>query len=156
MRRWTMIIGASAVTAALGGCSAAANVKAAEAEIAAFHARLDRGDAAGLYADGARDLKAATAPARFTAFLQGARAKLGRFKAGKTVGWNDSHHSSGHFVTIAYSATYEKAAAQETFVYRLTDGRAKLAGYHVSSDAFVIEPRSPDKRAFIVPIQPAS
>ena len=44
----------------------------------------------------------------------------------------------GHFVTVNYAATYARGAAEESFVYRIDDGHAALAGYHVNSDALIL------------------
>lgn len=135
MRRTMMaMLGA----AALAGCSLGAEVPVAEKAIAAFHAQLDAAQFGPIYAGSASDMKNTTTEPRLTAFLAAVHRKLGLFKSGKSLGWNENINGNGHFVTINYQATYERGVAAENFVYRIDNGKAVLAGYHVNSDALIL------------------
>ncbi len=46
--------------------------------------------------------------------------------------------TSGHYVAISYAAKYERGEAVENFVFAIADGKAGLAGYHVNSDALIL------------------
>lgn len=83
-------------------------------------------------------MKNASTEAALTALLAAVHRKLGMFRSGKPVSWNDNYSTGGEFVTIGFVADYERGAAQESFVFRITDGAAKLAGYHVNSNALIL------------------
>ncbi len=135
MRRTvTMMLGALA----LAGCSIGADVPVADKAIVAFHTALDAGQFAAIYAQSAKDMKDTTTEPRLTAFLGAVHRKLGTFKSGKSVGWNDNVNGNGHFISINYQATYERGPAAESFVYRIDNGKATLVGYHVNADALIL------------------
>ena len=75
---------------------------------------------------------------KFVAFLAAVHRKLGVMKSTKQRGWNVNYHTSGTFVTLTYATTYERGEAVEQFVYRLRAEQALLAGYHVNSEALVL------------------
>ena len=121
----------------VAGCSGTGSVKIAEQGIEKFHAEFNAGHYAQLYDASAQDMKAATKREEFISFLAGAHKKLGPFKSGKQVGWNDNYATGGHFVTIQYESQFARGAAQEQFVFRVSDDKPILAGYHVNSNLFV-------------------
>ena len=51
--------------------------------------------------------------------------------------WNINYHTSGTFATLVYKTQYAEGEATETFVYRIKDETALLAGYHVNSNALI-------------------
>jgi len=123
---------------ALSACSPGADTEAAEKSIASFHADLNAGKLDKIYDDSGSELKAAANKDKFTKILNAVHTKLGMFKNGKSVGWNDNVTTGGHFVTINYQATYDKGAAAENFVFRVAGGGSALVGYHVNSDALLL------------------
>lgn len=135
MRRTTVtMLGALA----LAGCSFGADVPVAEKAIAGFHAQLDAAQFGPIYARSASEMRKTTSQPHLTAFLDAVHRKLGLFKSGKSIGWNDNVNTSGHYVAINYQAVYEHGPAAENFVYRIDNGKATLAGYHVNSDVLVL------------------
>ena len=135
MRRATAgMIGALA----LAGCSFGADVPVAEKAIAAFHTQLDAAQFGPIYAQSADEMKKDTTQAQLADFLAAVHRKLGPFKSGKSIGWNDNVNTGGHYVTINYQATYERGPATESFVYRIDDGKAALVGYHVNSNVLIM------------------
>ena len=136
MMRRTMVTMLGAL--ALAGCSFGADVPVAEKAITAFHAQLDAAQFGPIYVQSASEMRKSTTQPHLIAFLEAVHRKLGLFKSGKSIGWNENVTPSGHFVTINYQATYEHGPAAENFVYRITDGKASLVGYHVNSDALIM------------------
>jgi hypothetical protein len=128
-----------AALAGLAACSPGIDVPAAERGVAAFHAALDAGRYGAIYSASSDEMKRTTSAEDLTRLLEAVRGRLGRFRAGSTRNWNDSRTTSGRFVTLDYAASYERGAAEENFVFRIDDGRAALAGYHVDSRS-LIEP----------------
>jgi uncharacterized protein DUF3887 len=125
--------------AALGaGCSPLQDTRAADAGIATFHQKLNTQDFAGIYAGAGPEMKAATTQDALVRMLAAINRKLGKFQSGKDIGWNDNVNTSGHFLTVNYSAQYDRGAATESFVYRVDGSQAQLVGYHISSDALIL------------------
>jgi hypothetical protein len=131
------LIGVAALVL-LGGCSAGADVATGEREIASFHEALNRGQLATIYDSADPTFRQSAKRDEFEQLLSAIQRKLGPFQSGKTQTWNDNVTTGGHYVTISYAASYSRGGAQENFVYRLVDGRARLAGYHVNSTALIV------------------
>ena len=122
----------------LAGCSASADTTVAEHAVDAFHNMLDAGQFEALYVGSAEDLQKVTTQQNFVALLGAIHKKLGNVKATTRQTWNVNYHTSGTFVTLNYSTTYVSGDAAEQFVYRMQDGKALLVGYHVNSNALVV------------------
>ena len=133
MRSWLAV-----VIVVLAGCSASADTKIAEHAVDAFHKMLDAGQFEALYLGSAEDLQKATTQHDFVVLLGAIHKKLGNVKASTRQTWNVNYHTSGTFVTLVYSTTYVGGEAAEQFVYRMQDGKALLAGYHVNSNALLV------------------
>ncbi|MEA3032511.1 MAG: hypothetical protein QOH86_527 [Sphingomonadales bacterium] len=133
--------------AALGGlaaCSPGSDVPAAERGVAAFHAALDAERYAAIYAASSAEMKRTTSAEDLSRLLAAVHGRFGRFRAGSTRSWNDSRTTSGRFVTLDYTATYERGAVAENFVFRIDDGQVALAGYHVDPRSMIdVEPEPP-------------
>jgi len=132
--RWVAIAGCLA----LGACSFGADVPVAEKAVEGFHAQLNAGQFDTVYENGSADLKSTATRTDITALLGAIHRKLGAFKHGKTVSWNDNVTTAGHMITLGYEAAYQNGMASEQFVYRIDHGRAALAGYHISSNQLVL------------------
>jgi hypothetical protein len=129
---------AAVVLACLAGCSPAQDTKTATAEISAFHQKLDAEDFEGIYQTADPAFKAASPEPSFVPLLAAIHHKLGKFQSGSMAGWNDNVTTNGHFITLNYSAKYERGDAMENFVYRVDAQPARLVGYHVSSNALIM------------------
>jgi hypothetical protein len=122
----------------VAGCSAGNDVPVAQQAITIFHHQLDAGQFAAIYNGSSADMKSASGGGDLTQLLAAVHRKLGAFQSGSAIGWNDNYGTGGHFVTINYSAKYARGDASENFVYRLSNDKAALAGYHIASNALVI------------------
>jgi hypothetical protein len=131
-------IAALALAAQAAACSPMQDMHAADGEIATFHQKLDAQDFAGIYGASAPEMKGASTQDSLVRLLAAIHRKLGNFRSGKDVGWRDNVNTSGHYLSISYSATYDRGAATEDFVYRIDGAKALLAGYHISSDALIL------------------
>ena len=126
-----------ALALVLAGCSMSGDSKVAQAEVVTFHALLDAGQFDKIYDDAAVDLKKATPKEKFVELLQAIHRKLGNTRASDMKGWNVNYGTGGNFATLTYQTVYADDQASEQFVYRLEDGKALLAGYHIESDALI-------------------
>ncbi len=133
-KRWA----AMGIAAALSACSMAKDVPAATVEIDRFHASLNAGRFEPVWQAAAPDLKTASPEPAFVRLLYAVHRKLGAFKSGKATGFNENVSGAGTFVSIGYASSYQRGSAIEQFIYRIGEGRPTLAGYHVSSDALIL------------------
>jgi hypothetical protein len=127
-----------AAISCLAACSSGADTQLAQQAVTQFHAALDSGQSAAIYDASADDLKKVSTREKFAAFLDAVHRKLGNSKSSTQRGWGVNYQSSGTFVTLTYGTTYSEGDATEQFVYRLADDQALLVGYHITSNAFVL------------------
>jgi hypothetical protein len=123
---------------ALASCSVGQDLPAANAAVGAFHQKLNAGDFAGIYDAASPDLKNLSSQADFTQLLSAVHRKLGNYQSGSAGSWNDNVNTTGHFISLTFSAKYERGSADESFVYRVDGAKLALAGYHVSSNALIV------------------
>ena len=122
----------------LGACSPGRDVPVAEKAVATFHAQLNANRFDAVYAGAAPEFRSATSGPVLTRLLSTVHRKLGDFRTGKTMGWNDNVSTSGHIVSLRYAASYARGPAMESFSYRIDGDAAVLVGYHTSSDALIL------------------
>jgi hypothetical protein len=127
-----------AAALALSACSIGKDVPVAEAAATSFHQQLDAGKFVDTWQYAAPELRAATPKDEWLKMLDVVHRKLGKFRSTKTVGWNDNFNNGQHYVVLNQQAEYERGSAQEQFVYRIAAGKAALAGYHVNSNALIL------------------
>ena len=133
MKRMLAALGALALAA----CNPAADTKAAEDGVVAFHQAMDAGQFAAIYQGSASDMKSSASEDDLIKLFSALHSKLGNYKSGKTVSWNDNSNTSGHYVTLVREAEFEHGSGKEEFVFLIEGKRAVLAGYHVSSNALI-------------------
>jgi hypothetical protein len=129
----------AALVVVVAGCSMSADTKLAEEAVARFHTMLDAAQFAAIYADAADELKKVTTQDKLTALLEAVHRKLGTVKSSMRQTWNVNYHTSGTFITLTYATSYEGGDASEQFIYRLQGADARLAGYHINSEALVLK-----------------
>jgi hypothetical protein len=134
MRRLAILAGALGLVAQ--GCSMA-DTSAAEAEVTKFHAALGDARFGEIYAAAAEDLKSKATEPQFTELLDAVNRKLGKVKTTQHSGWKVNYSTSGNYVTLVDNTTYEHGEADEQFVYRMQHKDARLAGYHINSNALI-------------------
>lgn len=114
-----------------------ADTALAEAAVPDFHQALDSGQFDQLYEDGADELKQAVQRQDFVALLDAVHRKLGDVSSSTKSGWNVNYHTSGTFVTLTYDTAFSQGKATEQFVFKLSDSKALLVGYHINSNDLV-------------------
>ena len=129
---------AAALLFGLGACSMGADLPIADQAVTRFHKMLDAGQNAQIYRESAQEMKNAGPEAKLDAFLSAVHRKLGTVTKATRQGFNDQMNTGGHYITMTYATTYTRGEATETFVYKISDGKAALVGYNVNSDALII------------------
>jgi hypothetical protein len=63
--------------------------------------------------------------------------EITRFRRRITQTWK-AHQISGTHVVLVYKTTYTRGETEEQFVFQIQNGAATFVGYHVNSNALVI------------------
>ena len=140
MRRSTVfLVGSLLVLAgALQGCSRKSR-QVAEAATQELRERYSRAEFDQIYAASAPELWTQSTHDDFVKVMQGVTRKLGDYRSSTVTGWRWFAGTNGTTVTLGYRTVFEKGAADEEFVWKVHNHAAKLAGYHISSNAFLAE-----------------
>jgi hypothetical protein len=150
---------AALALAGLSACSMKNDVGAVTNQIAQFHQAMNAGQYEAIYSGASAEMQASAGKAATIGRLAAIHAKLGAFVSGEAVSWADNFESSwtnganvgGHSVTARYAARYERGAAEETFVYRVSEKGVALLKYDIGSAAPAAPPpvrrrqRPPDR-----------
>jgi hypothetical protein len=83
------------------------------------------------------DLRANEARSEFITTLAAVRTKLGSMRATRRTGFNARVDSSGTFVELEYETEFENGTGTEEFTWEISNGRARLLSYNVSSRALL-------------------
>jgi hypothetical protein len=122
-----------------GGCGARANIRNAEAAVIKFHSQLDAGSFDQIHTESDDTMKKATTREKFVELLAAISRKLGHVQSADRTGFNISFVPSGKFVRLGYATKFDADAATEEFVFRIDNEGARLAGYHINSDALIVK-----------------
>jgi hypothetical protein len=121
----------------VGGCSSGQDIAAAEGQISRFRQLMATQEFGRIYAEAAAELRKAATEQDMVNLLAAVDRKLGAVKGAEKNGWNVNFQTSGTFVTLGFKTQFERGSGVETFVYRVADGRALLAAYHINSNALI-------------------
>lgn len=135
MRNVMLAVG---LTYLIAACSMSADTQLADQEVPKFHASLNDGGFDALYDAGANELKTAATKQDFVKLLEAVHRKLGNVEKTEKTGWNVNYDTRGTFVTLTYTTNFTRGSGSEQFVYRLEKNRALLVGYHINSNALIV------------------
>jgi opacity protein-like surface antigen len=120
------------------GCSSRQNINAAKSEVSHFREQLADHKFAELYAETSNALKKSTTEEQFVQLLAAIDRKLGAVKNAEENGWKIDYNTSGTTVTLDFKTSFERGDATESFVYRIEGGKPLLVGYHINSNAMLV------------------
>jgi hypothetical protein len=121
----------------VAGCSSGQDLALAEAGITRFRELMAAQQFGQIYSEAAADLKKATTEPELTRLLAAIDRKLGAVKGAEKNGWSLNYNPSGTSVTLKLKTQFERGTGAETFVYRITSGKALLAGYNINSTELI-------------------
>jgi hypothetical protein len=121
----------------VAGCSSGQELALAEAGIARFRELMAAQQFGQIYSEAADELKKATTEAELTRLLSAIDRKLGTVKGTEKNGWSVNYNASGTSVTLKLKTQFERGTGAESFVYRITGGKALLVGYHINSTELI-------------------
>jgi len=119
--------------ASLPSCSLRHDFSAALAAVDGFHERLGAGHVDQIFADASPEFQKSMNAEASDAMFGRIRRKLGRPRASHATALQQNNTPAGTFIVAQYQTQFDSGVAQETFTWRILDGRPRLAGYTVSS-----------------------
>lgn len=138
---------AVAAAVALSGCSAGESTDAAKAGVGTFRQQVAAGQFADIYKTSAPDIRNSVTEAQFVQMIGGFHQAIGTFKSAPDPGWRYDTDTAGQRVTLDYDSVFERGKAHEQFIYRMTDGKAVLAGYDYKSEGGIAPAPTPAPEA---------
>ena len=120
-----------------GGCRDVAKGKgAAQSQVAVFHQQFNDQNLEAIVAAAHRDFLKKSSKAEVIELLSTVRGKLGRVTNSDTSSWNVN---SGRVtnVTLVQKTTFEVGSGTETFIFRISKGKASLLGYNIRSNDLI-------------------
>lgn len=129
----------TAVASCFAGCSASVDTTAAKAAVTDFHARLDRAEFAGIYADTGKELKALASESDFTTLLEAVHRKLGPVTSSECKSWRVNFGTGGNVLSLGYQTTFRDGTGVEEFGFLTVDGKPTLVGYHINSKEMLLK-----------------
>ncbi len=125
---------------ALAGCGKLTHDKDVAADaMDQFHERFNAGDFDKIYDTADAEFQGSNTRADFLKLLAAVHRKLGDYKSCDNHGWSTNSFNFDTSVTLRYTTTFTKGAADEVFDYRVSGTRATLRGYHINSNTLITE-----------------
>lgn len=125
------------IALSLAGCGLMEGVSTAEQAVATFHEQYNAGSFGEMYDASAEDLRATDERSDFTATMASLRTKLGSMRETTRIGFDSRVDSNGTFVALEYATDFENGMGTEEFRWEISDGRARLLSYNVSSKSLL-------------------
>jgi hypothetical protein len=122
------------LASSLAACSVKDDRSAAEEGVANVHRAFSAGEFAAVYDGSAPDMKTSISRENFVKMFGDIYARTGPYRSGETTGWKVNYGTDGNYVLLNHDAQFQHAKGQEEFFFRMKDGEAVLAGYHVKTD----------------------
>jgi hypothetical protein len=117
--------------------------KLADAAVRRFHEQLNAGDFEGIYRDADQAFKTDLGHDESIRFLQAVHQKLGLAGSETRLNIRVETNPGGTFLTVGYSTMFAAGQATESFTWVKSDGTLKLDGYHIQSNALIMENKKP-------------
>lgn len=113
--------------------------KLADAAIKEFHQRLNAGDYEGIYREADEGFRTGQGHDESIRFLETVHKKLGLAGPETQLNVRVDTNTRGTFLTAQYSTGFATGNATEMFTWIKSNGTLKLYGYHIQSNALVLD-----------------
>jgi hypothetical protein len=121
----------------VAACSSGQDLDLARAQVAHFRELMAAQKFDRIYSEASDELKKTAGEQNMVRLLAAIDRKLGAVKNAAANGWNVNYAPSGTTVTLKFKTQFERGSGEESFVYRITGGKALLAGYHINSNELI-------------------
>jgi hypothetical protein len=122
----------------ISACSPAKDTRAAEQVVARFRQQMSAAALGDIYDAASAEWQKSSSRDDSGVFLAAVNRKLGEVKTASRTGWQDNYNTSGHIVILRYHTEFERGGGDETFTIRLDGDKGQLVGYHINSNAMMI------------------
>jgi hypothetical protein len=122
-----------------GACGISGHRAASEAATNQFHRQLDAEQYSVIYSEADDQFRESTSESKLTELLTAIRGKLGAVQSTEITSWFFNFGGQGPFATVVSHTRFTKGDAEERFVWRIRDGRARLMNYKVNSNALLLK-----------------
>ena len=112
--------------------------KLADAAVRRFHEQLNAGDFEGIYRDADQGFKTDQGHDESIRFLEAVHRKLGLAGPETRLNLRVETNPGGTFLSTQYATAFAAGTATETFIWVKSGGMLKLNGYHIESNALIL------------------
>jgi hypothetical protein len=110
----------------------------ADPAVQEFHKKLNAGQYEEIYREADEGLAEEAKHDELVKFLEGVHARLGDAGITSQLNMRVNATTFGNSVVAQYNTTFARGSAVETFTWTKKGGTLKLLGYHIESNAFVV------------------
>jgi len=103
-----------------------------------FHRQLNAGQYEKIYLDADESFTGEGKHDELVKFLEAVHTKLGNAGATNQANMLVNATTSGTFIVVHYNTTFARGSAVETFTFKKSNGFLKLQGYHIESNALIV------------------
>jgi hypothetical protein len=133
IRSCACVIASALIVAGCGGTDTA------KRGVEEFRSRAAQRAYVEIYRAAGPELRQGTTEEQFERFMTAIDRKLGAWQSAEEPGWNVMRGTAGHLVRLTYQSQFERAGANEQFLWRIEHGQPVLIGYHVNSPLLVAQ-----------------
>jgi Rad3-related DNA helicase len=120
-----------ALAIGLAGCGLGKNKKAAEAEVDRFHQHWNASEFQAVFDEAHLQFRAAQSAETMITTMQTLKKNYGDLKSSKRRGFGFTSNEGATDIKLSYDSAFEDGAAVETFLFRMTGGKALLVSYDI-------------------------
>lgn len=117
---------------ALSGCGLKKDTKAADAAIERFHQHWNADEFKAIYDEAHANFRNKSGEETAATFSR-VKGVYGQFKSATRRSWGFNTDKGVSDIKLKYDSTYDRGAAVEAFVYRITGDQALLTSYEIMS-----------------------
>lgn len=143
--RWSAALTALILVSLMWRCGSALvqGRKLADAAVRHFHQQLNAGDYEGIYREADEGFRAGQSHDDSIRFLETVHKKLGSGGAETQLNVRVDTNTRGTFLTTHYTTAFAIGTATEMFTWVKSNGTLKLYGYHIQSNALILDKDKP-------------
>lgn len=124
----------------LSGCgNMMKGTQLANAQIVIFHQQFNAQDFKTIISSADAVMFQTTFKTDITKLLTAIHKKLGKVTASNNEGWNVNTFNFVTTVELRQNTTFERGKGEESFAFRIKDGKAYLAGYYIDSPDLIMK-----------------
>jgi hypothetical protein len=129
------VVAISVAAMILAGCSVEAEMAVAENGVAEFRQMMASRRYGEIFSARAEDSRQPGSGSSAVPYLEHVADRLGPVRNSTRQSWRVTTGRNGAMVTLGYATEFARGRGTENFVFRVSDGSARLVRYHVNAPA---------------------